>query len=641
MSMQQPTREAGERQTVSNPSARRMLGSERGAALILAMLTVIVMTMMGLVLLDVLKNSNIQVAASESGVQAESLAQKGLDETLSLIKDAVNQANGTVSTTGGTIGAVIARINAMNDEFRALPDPWGDPLGIPSVPGNLSVAAEKGTYQIHIEWEKVRSPDLSVTDPSEIEKLPYPLQPYVMKLVVTSKGTIPGNGPKRSVTKQMEVYVSTINPVFRYPVSSGLDLKLNGFSYIVGDVYVGEALDGGVLSRGKLIYSDEALFSGMPGSLYGKETNLPALKGFVFTKGGYEDRRVEGSHKETWSSEYFSKAYPFEDRTLTADETIPVSDYVGHYAGQLVDTDHPERLEQFLSRYDSLSGSAESLDGLYLGNNAARPSLPGNQKIVDQWTTIDGILDVGDLDARKDDLVVAGGVFASKPSAQITMNSGSLYIIHPEDDFLVAADLSGKLTLAQGQQAVIVGDVVLNDGFEMTGNMYVLGSLKIIGEVNINGTIYVNGGVELKEVDSINAATDQPLIVIASGKFDFSDNRTGDQRIHAFLYSELEEMNLYGVKNKMNILGGLHGNMVTLNAVGEDEDNPPVDVTMHTYTAPDETEETAFAFTFDQEKLTVDQSNLIVKYDDSLYNAPPDSIPTTDTLNIYVKRLIN
>jgi type II secretory pathway pseudopilin PulG len=555
------------------------IGSEQGAALILAMATIVIMTLIGLVIMEVLLNSNKQVAASEASIQAELIAQKGLDEIRALIQETVDHANTDVLYPGPRDKMAVA-----NTAFGNLKNLLSQSSYTKDVP------ALRGSYTVTVAWSDnyLALSKLAAANPE---------YPYVQKAFITSTGTIPGKSPYHVVKKQMELYVSTINPVFRYPVSAAGDLTLNGFPYIVGDV----------LTKGTLIYSNEARFIGNPGSDYGKTTNLPAVKGFIKVnpEKGYTNRLTINNSKQ-WKPDYFFKAFfPFEDPSMIDDEAIDVSSY---FTGQS-------------SRIDLLAVSGQ-LTPIYsadlVGPNLGKGTLIGQKlttpsKVVSQWATISGDLEM------TGDLAVIGGVLTIKSTAgpqqpNVVLHGGSLYVRFGDPD-LVAADLSGTMNIDSGQQIVVEGNVALNGGFTLKGNgsMYINGNLKVLGDINVDGTIYVNGNVDLKGMSSINAGSNKPLVIVASGSFDFSNNKldAAGQQIHAFLYSE-KDMNLYGVISKIKIYGGIHGKNVTLNAVGG------VEGSFQDMVYTGNTGE-KFGFTPNQSSLTADKSLLKVLYNETLY----------------------
>jgi formylmethanofuran dehydrogenase subunit C/Tfp pilus assembly protein PilX len=592
-------------------SFKDRISSEQGAALILAMVTVVIMTILGLVIMEVLHNSNKQVAATEASIQAELIAQKGLDEIRELIQETADNANNDVLYPGPR-----DKMAAASSDFANLKNLLSQNFYTKDIP------ALKGSYSIQVTWSDNYEAlsELAATNPE---------YPYVQKALVTSTATMPGSGPNHVIKKQMELYVSTINPVFRYPVSAEGNLTLNGFPYIVGDV----------LTKGALIYSNEAKFIGKPGSDYGKSTNLPAIKGFIKVnpENGYTNRQT-ASTSRSWKPDYFFKAFfPFEDPSMIDYEAIDVSSYF---------TGHTSKMDSIVHNSSYTTITSANLIGPDLGKGTdIGQNLTTSSKVVNQWAVISGDLDM------TGDLAVIGGVLTVKsksagdPQPNVAMQGGSIYVRCGDPD-LVAADLSGTISIDSGQRIVVEGNVVLNRGFTLKGNgsMYINGNLKVLGDINIDGTIYVKGNVDLKGMGSINAGLKKTLVIAASGTFDFSNNNlnAAGQQIHAFLYSE-KDMNLYGVLSKIKIYGGIHGKNVTLNAIGGVEGS-----LQDTVYAGDTGEN--FGFTPNQSSLTPDHSLLKVLYNETLYDdtlhsydhpesSPPIRIPTTNKLDVYVKSI--
>ena len=563
---------------------------EKGAALILAMLTVAVMAILGLVLLDVLRGSMIQATASEASVQAEMLAQKGLDEAVSAIRSTVNTSNLSSSTyrermrvLDGNLQSLLIDLNQKSREVKA----------------------QKGTYEIAVQatsssnW-KDKMKDYPITNPD---------YPYSYRIVIRSTGTIPTR-PVRSVTKEMELYVSTVHPVFRYPVSSKGNLTLNGFSYVVGDLAV----------NNELKTTDMASFIGIPGSSYTKQTRKPAIKGFIHVQG----------NADSISASNFSEYAPFVDNSLDSNPgDIDIENIVKTQVEIEPDTSN------LLPPSSDLFGS--ELTG----------QIAGQTRFEDEWVTLKGDVEVGSDETSNNDLWIKNGALTmidEKTNPMLlTVHNGSLRVDFNDTD-LVAADLAGKIMLDDGEYMSVTGNVTLNDGFKMKGNLYVKGDLKIIGSVDIDGAIYVDGDVELKQMKKINQNSitsnvpfTRPLILMASGEFIFSDNQAGpDQKIRAFFYSN-QNLDLYGIMSRQVVTGGVHGNNVMLSSVGINPDS----LTDTEYNNSMNGEETTFKFTAIQSSLQPEQAGIQIYYDDNLYRNPPAGIAITpdSKAHVFVKEV--
>lgn len=611
-----------------NLNQRRGAGSEEGSALVIALLAVVMMTILGLVLMDVLRGGAVQAVSSEAGIQAEAIAQKGLDDTVAQIRRAVaigESLGDGITNNGKTIYRNrITQVELQLSSILPFIDQHVGDQNDPKDEDGQVVAANKGTYRIDI------LSSASINPESRNKPITNPDFPYVRKFVVKSRGMIDGN-PGKMVTKQMTVYVSTINPVFRYPVSSGGDLKLNGTPYVVGDILV----------RGSsLQVKDEAFFIGSAGSSFGIETGLPALRGFIRVKGdgdlGNDTKKyklVTGTGERTGDlldPTYFTEQYfPLEDPTLDYDTAIDVGLYVN---GKL----DPSKLDQRLAGsfgernidlidyelYETTKSKSilyENMWVSYQGRVTVDPSSsePNGDVFIDN-----GTLTLYDPTDRADD------------NPHLTLKRGSLYV-RSTDPNLVAADLRGTLNIDEDRFVAVRGNVTLNNGFKFPqGTMYIDGDLKIIGDITLQGTVYVKGNVELKEMTSINRDTGQPdlipLIVIASGEIVLGNNTNeNNDQVRAFLYSQ-KGLKLYGVISKLNLFGGVHGEAgVELNAVrGELTGGGTITEYVGRWNGrvPE-----------GQANLSVDKSRLQILYDNTLNDKPPTGIPTTHGFNVFVK----
>lgn len=566
------------------PGKKRIAESESGAALIIAMLSIVLMTIIGLVLLDVLQNGFINSASAEAEIQADILAQNGLDEALTRIKSSVDKGNDTGTSYLDKITKVINGVTSQPTNF-------------------VGGGHNRGTFSVVTTNEVVKNPNT----PADSQNA------YLHKVVVTSTGTTNSISPQRSVTKKMTVYVSTINPVFRYPLSSNEDLTLNGTPYIIGDV----------VSKQLVKVSKYAQYRN-PINLENQTTGYPSIKGFIHAKNGYsKDSGVTvsttpGSDMFDSTSEGFTA---YHDDQLTANwEDIDVPAIVSGKLSQLSSS-------TFRTPVEESQNTVYDLDGYPLGIN--------EKKYLDKWVKNSG----GPL-TLKGNLVIENGAFNTDSTSKITVNKllttdgkdqGSMYIKYTDRD-LVAANLAGELSFDKGEYLAVEGNVVINDGFKFDGTMYVNGNLKIIGSVNLNGVIYVDGEVEMKEMRTINGTSNAPVIIASSGKFVLSDNARSDDAINnynsvrAFLYSE-DNLELFGVKSRMKIQGGIHGKNVTLNAMRGDI----IDLTN---------------LTFENQQAghtgLEDKSRLKMFYDNALYTLyTPANIPVTDDVNVFVKEIVH
>jgi len=600
---------------------------ERGAALLIALLSVMFLTILGLTLFEILRGGMTQAVSSEASVQAEALAQRGIDEATALIREAVAQANDGASNYQSKVNMIQNRITNNI---------------IPFLEANEGTGVSYGKYELEVVSNEKNIDDFNAN------VLNIPDYPYSSVITIKSTAVVSEHRKlKRTVTKEADIYVSTINPVFRYPVSAVEDISLFGAPYIVGDLLSRKGN-----GKGNLYVSDKAVFIGSPGMHYRMASTGPTVEGFHKTN-AIKAINPSGPDPELdwldliYDPNLFIGMEPFLDNEMQDDSDIPVETYV----------------EQAIKNAsDSLDGFALIDSGDILGTIDPVIGVNVNTNYYKQWVTFSAgkapVTISSSLAVTKGALTLEGHTKDDEDNvivkgADVQMDGGSIYVEY-EDINVAAANFGGKLTLDKDQSVVVKGDVVIGDGFDFTGRMYVEGSLKIIGSVNLNGTIFVNGDVEMKEMKSVNAVDESasdpqpppPLILIASGELIFSDSRPDESTsiIRAFLYSQKEEVNLYGITSRLEIQGGVHGKSVTINAIREQ--NPP-----GILTSPEAMNGGTDSFELtpvDQQKgLTPADSNLKVFFDRNLFANPPIGIPITDkdrgfspdsrTINMFVQ----
>lgn len=616
---------------------------EEGSALVIALLAVVVMTILGLVLMDVLRGGQVQAATSEAHIQAEAIAQKGLDDALTVIRDAV--AKGSTGTYREKIANTDLYLDAA---IGVLDHSVGSDEQHPNDNNGEVVSANKGSYQIDVISQTKVTP-INATDSTKDEPITNPDFPYSRKLIIHSRGTI-GNQPETVVAKTMTVYVSSINPVFRYPVSSGQGLGMNGSPYVIGDLLV---------RGGNVNISNEAQFVGSAQSRYGILSGLPAVRGFLRVDGDpvtlpkryfLKKDNIDQTPSSSLDPGFFtSKYFPLEDPTLDNDLPVDIEGFVN----QKVFTDLNQRYANKSSFDETYAGSFDQL-GYTLNASSSH-----NSMLFDgQWLSVFGdkannqkVTIAPKTSGGTADLFVEDGVLSMERTTiggktqdpDLAITNGNLYI-RSYDSNLIAADLRGKLEMDKDNYLAIQGNVTLNDGFEFPqGSMYIKGDLKVIGNITLQGTVYVDGNVELKEMKSINKKvqpTDDPspLIIAASGDIVLGNNTNsanGDEEIRAFLYSE-RGMRLYGVISKLNLTGGVHGSQgVELNAVrGDLDQSTGVKPNVRTIAGSPWAGPTVLS---GQDTMAANTSRLQIVYDNNLYDKPPSGIPTMNALNVFVK----
>jgi hypothetical protein len=607
------------------------LSSERGGALIVALMVFVMLAIMGTVMVSMIRNGLTHAATVEADHQAELYAQQGLDEALVLIRTAVEAGNAGASTYR-------SRIDAVSDRLSDLKSTYHSGVLINSSDG-------QGQYKLKLEFSTPTVPGVYSTPPN-------PDDPYVQKITVTSIGSTRLHG-SRSASKKMILYVNTIHPVFRFPVSTeGGNLNVFGAARIVGDV---------AIRGGKLRTSSEARFVGGVDSDYRVESVLPDIQGFVRVEEAasdpvrYEKLTHHGatiSPSNQLKRDFFTVA-PFEDKRMRLPDPLAIpSAYV----------DPKMNLSSLSTNKIEMNPPADGMT-YKLGSLHGTNKLTASTKYVNQWIEIDGLLEVPGSPLAPGNLVVENGTLrlgspattGTADEGKLTLRQGSLYVKFTDDPNLAAAELNGKLELDAGHYAAIEGNAILRK-FSYEGSMYVRGDVQIIGDLDMQGTLYVDGNVDLKQMRSINRTGGKPLIIAASGHIILSDNENPGasdeaQEIRAFLYSG-GVLDLYGVLSKLKIYGGIHGSEITLNAVkGSAGKTPAIGLTNTlNYKAEPSTDTLDligdYYFTEDQAGTGTyaseddkPQSRLQIYFDPQLYSDPPEGIPVVDQAGVFVQQI--
>ncbi|HEY8528440.1 MAG TPA: hypothetical protein VIL22_02015 [Paenibacillaceae bacterium] len=577
---------------------------ERGAALLVAMLAAVFLTILGLVLVEILKGGLSQAASTEASIQAEALAQRGLDDAVALIWNEVKSANGlTNANMHGRVDAVHSALGRKDDQGALLGQLHG-----------LTVQGERGSYTIEIA-EDVNNYTDFLNNRDLIPDYPYS---RILTVKVTAKA---GTLRKRTAVREADIFVTTINPVFKYPLSASESLTLNGAVYVVGDVLV---------RSGNMYVLDKAYFIGSPETLYRMDTALPTVKGFYRADEVIRMNTVENPGVPE-PGDRFSVFEPFEDTELPVDADIPIDDFVN------------DRVLEMTARLDEPHGFfGTTVEEDRLEGYTVSGSVTDSTRYVNQWVRFSKDVDIKNSNGSPAHFAVDNGVLMMDADARVNLSNGSLYVRYAESQSIAAATFAGSLEVNPPHAVVVQGNAVIMGGFRFKGNMYVDGSLQIVGSVNLEGTIYVSGDVDMKEMRSLNSEEEgsgpsAPLILLSGGSIVFSDIRPANDdsiRVRAFLYS-LEPMSLYGVQSKMIITGGIHGSSVTINAVREDSGNRSSNV--HFTVKGNANDQFLLTPTDDQLVLPPDASNLQIYYDHRLFSDPPVGIPVTENLTMFVQ----
>lgn len=592
--------------------------SEAGAAMILALLALTLMSLMGMIVLRILNQGFVHTSSAEARIHAEMLAQVGIDEVNAIVQSAVKTGNQNTDYRGKVT-------NTVDNIKHALEAISGTAISSFPTTVEYEVETNQGTYKVEITSQVI-------SNPNDKDLIAYvPDYPYVQEIKVTSTGESRRFRPGVRVSKEMTIYVSTINPVFRYPISADGELILNGASHIVGNVYVDNLNN----ASGNVTISNKARFITNINQQHTIQSGTASMEGFIQAAGKYMVEDQYGNMRERdFEREFFQHRKPFSDEYLTPAEVIDVEETVANIIG------NTDLINEMITQIaDSRSRSPDGFGAEIIGNGT---TINNGIHFRSVWVEAQG-----DLVVKGNLLIEDGTLFMSSGAnvvfEPISDSKSSLYVKY-DDPNLIAAYLTGNLSVPDGEFVAIDGNVIMNN-LNFKGTMFVNGQLKIIGDLNIEGSVYVVGDIEMKEMNSINEQVSEDaasVVLVSWGKIILSDNLTDPDaasRIRAFLYSASDDMDLYGVISKLEIIGGVHGRKVTLNAVrGESSKESRPGLIVHP---------SGYYFDADQDSLmSVDgngnrtiRSRLQVKQDLSLYTNPPIGIPITEEVNLFIQEI--
>jgi Tfp pilus assembly protein PilX len=615
-----------------------ILRNEKGSALLVVLIVIVVLSILGGVLLNVLRVDNKGTASVIATTRAEKLAQMGLDEAHSLILEAVKRGSTAVKDESENVR--IKRAAQINQNLQTL-EQYSDILIY------QNDGQQTGVYKL--EFTKTIASQPTITTPEAA---------YSYRIQITSTGTV--QMPIRlSSTKQMTIYVSDILPVFRYALATSSDgsITLNGSPSIIGDGLINNEL----LVNSDVQYTDE----------FGERQTVssipPFWRGFLKTRGASVD--PSNIQKQiAWPAPFvetlaetdamiasFSPGTTPEEPDFNT--SIQNSGIVGmkiEEAKLLSGVNQPISEDEAgtdVGRGAVVREGCSEKCGLDTFNTDLRfrdwLTVYGNNLDNDDDLTVTGNLLV-------DDELSDGASFRMENNPRLVIREGSFFV-RQVDRNISAADLSGEIVMldkdgkpALDAEMIIKGNATLTN-FRFNGAMYVQGDVKIIGNLDMQGVLYVTGSVDLKDMQSINPPQDEdenaigePLVIAANGRISMNSFRDSSSvagagkslaakpiKIRAYLYSNAD-VDLYGIVSSYQIIGGLYGKTVTLNALRGDFSSVP----------QPGLQQSSSGYYFEDQKSSRfyrnEDARLQVLYDPRLFANPPYGLPWIDDVRVYV-----
>lgn len=208
-----------------------------------------------------------------------------------------------------------------------------------------------------------------------------------------------------------------------------------------------------------------------------------------------------------------------------------------------------------------------------------------------------------------------------------------------EDNFHGGLYVDGNLYIGDPNTSSNANNVNNYEDIRIKGPVYVNGNLIIRGaDAQFDSSLYVAGETEIRNsrLRGIQQLDDEEssLVLFGEGSVSisnissFENNRSRISRVRGFFYSN-DSLEMYGVGSNIEIEGGLFARSIVLNAIRGDSHST---VTSGYYN-PGSTN-WYFEPRANQENLSEDDSRLRVIHNSNLIENPPDALPQAENITI-------
>ncbi|WP_380025909.1 hypothetical protein [Effusibacillus consociatus] len=177
--------------------------------------------------------------------------------------------------------------------------------------------------------------------------------------------------------------------------------------------------------------------------------------------------------------------------------------------------------------------------------------------------------------------------------------------------YVTLADLLGN----EHFTTYLIGSNTLQGTGPYNGIWYIYGDLVIDGNVEINGTFYVEGDVTIRNIHTNNPI---PAAIVAKGSIHVYNNnqfQSSPAVLNAFLWTQQDDLALYGVISNLQINGGVIAKNIVLNGV---RGNTSTGLGL---------------LVFDEQTLDK-PARLTITHDEKFVTNPPDGVPTITGLKV-------
>lgn len=544
----------------------KRLQNDRGYALFLTMLIIIVFGVLSVMLLTVVVSGANKNVVREQVTQASELSEKGIEHISNQVHNDLEAVINTYSTGIDKESFLNEMVNIF-DKY-ACDNPGRTPIK------NIGEELFTGEYDTCIE---------------KVENSEGPYAELRKQVTFKSIGIV--DGKEKIIRTTMLIGAKDVPDALNYALGAHEcegsncgslpgegNLYLHGGVTIQGDMKVDRHLV--TFDRGRAYFPSGAgevwiqsvKPEAKPGPNSTRVKSQLVLGGNVYTMRNttsYSDhlKRTNFDSNNTYRKSTLEEAFSTAPELANRDpikERIVISDYSSDY---------------YFGQYDTgverINGT--NLQNIYYPNNRVHPyRTSGRSNRIDgDYTlrgnnTFKGFATGGNLFLRGN-----SGSTANFSSTSVSKNSAGEY----ESGIYVQGNLS------IGNTSTTSDNPNHYEKIRLRGPIYVNGNLEIIGaDAEFDALIYVNGEVTIRN-SRINGITENgresSLIVFANKNIhiaNISVNQNEPSKIRGFFYSN-EAFEMYGVGSNIRIEGGISARRIALNAIrgraSENSNNVP------------------------------------------------------------------
>jgi hypothetical protein len=563
--------------------------NEKGIALVIAILTLAVFSILGLAIVTISNQGQKQRDFSNEQIEGKMLADTGLMYFQKYLDDHLKSID--KNSLKSNDQAVTDVLNAIATDLSQQPSAEQNPDNYKKI--NLPVEEDKnpgseGSFQIFYQDNSLVQP-LDLAQPSKIlyqdDSTSSYGHPYLRKLKVSVIGIPSDTTHFRKVRLTATVYINTIASPFHYAISTTNELHLFGGSNIIGNVTASsvnvsteyaDSTYGTIdpdhpddLSKYKDLYTinnGDAVI------------NQPYVEGKILLYG--QDASIQGGLLGQNGSDkpYFTSNNPPQiaiDRqtvqklgllmpkgiinqsgTVSADPATP---YLPGSEPPLVeknDTTNDNSLK-FITPGNTNTSLAEYIKSQFENNVVPNPKDPNivvnessNTNALDPTTQPIWLGSSSNINDQSGFRLADYSKFTTNAIIYTYQNNVKDGTANAQP-FSLTARLTGDELENKGVTKLLIGpdpndptvdytsknaSVEMGDGnkfnstdsaFSFNGSIFIKGNLDIVGDINVKGTIFVDGDVNIRENGGGTDYSNAPnLVILSTGKITITDRNS-------------------------------------------------------------------------------------------------------------------